>query len=198
MTRDAAWLEGYREKHKANPRIASSLPASLPAASASRAATTPVGSVVKPASLEPSVTIVIAGAYVPSNNIYASVTNPKTGREMRVKTSLARKWKDAAMRIAAPFKPWLQPALTYTLELDVYHNWFNLDASVKVRDVGGAEKLAADAISEALGFDDSRFWKVTLEKFHDPLAPRIIARVCVRDPLPPKPPSQPDLFGGAA
>lgn len=190
MNPDNAWLEQYAKRHATNPRIASS----LPAVSASRATTTPVGSVVKPA-LEQSVTIVIGGAYVPSNNIYASVTNPKTGREMRVKTSLARKWKETAMRIVAPFKACLQPALTYTLELDVYHNWFNLDSSVKVRDVGGAEKLTADAISEALGFDDSRFWKVTLEKYHDPLAPRIVARVCVRDPLPPQPPRQPNLFG---
>lgn len=67
--RDTDWLEDYAAKHAGNPRIASS----LPAVSASRAATTSVGSAVKP-----------AARATPAPSSYAPVTAVRHGDVLRL------------------------------------------------------------------------------------------------------------------
>lgn len=57
--------------------------------------------------------------------------------------------------------------MSYSLNLEFHcKNWLNKDGSVKKRDISNLVKIAEDALVEAIKVDDSRFWKLTVEKKH--------------------------------
>lgn len=76
----------------------------------------------------------------------------------------ARKWKEEVETLVASLN---LEAPTGLLAVHIqFHSprWFNLNGSVKKRDVSNLEKLCVDAVFKALGVDDSMIWKLTLEK----------------------------------
>lgn len=87
---------------------------------------------------------------------------------MRFLSSEARKFKldvfVAVRKLFAVTHPtWDKDCFTLNI---AFHSssWLNKNGSVKKRDCTNLIKVAEDAFSEAIGIDDSRFWKVTAEK----------------------------------
>lgn len=92
------------------------------------------------------------------NQMYA------TFRGHRVKSKEARELsKEVALIVQmAPYKP-IEGELEVLI--DIYSNWYNLNKTIKKRDIANLEKFITDAIFSNLeDMDDKQIFKITMNK----------------------------------
>ncbi len=106
-----------------------------------------------------------------SNHAYATVTT--RGGARRVKSAAARNYALLAQILTKRVHP--IPPFTTTDRIAITITLHPPDA--RRFDIANREKILVDAISRALGFDDSQVDRITIERMPPDLGGRVIVRV---------------------
>jgi len=100
------------------------------------------------------------------NNMYVTWTPKGRKIAMRIKSKEAKKMAEEVKDIVlnSPTEI-LEGELQVTI--DIYSKWYNLDGTIKKRDIANLEKFITDSIFANLeGMDDKQIFKITMNKHH--------------------------------
>ncbi len=97
------------------------------------------------------------------NSIFASVTDPATGRPRRVLTTRARALRK---EMSARFYGRLKQGAVYELHITVELSALTKDGKIRKVDLTNRVKFLEDCVSSSLGIDDRQFFRVVLNKVH--------------------------------
>lgn len=104
------------------------------------------------------------------NKLFHTVRDERTGVTKRVLTAEARKIRRL---VVAMTSAQLDPNALYELRLAVFLKAFTRDGEVRRVDLSNRVKFIEDCVCLALGIDDSRIFRVVLEK-HDAESDRTV------------------------
>lgn len=101
------------------------------------------------------------------NAMWATTTDTVTGAQIRVLTKEARAWR-ARFALAFKLAHGAHGGLAYDgpleLQLVFCGRFFHANGSMRQVDLSNRIKLLEDALASALHYDDSRHWRLTLQK----------------------------------
>lgn len=105
-----------------------------------------------------------------TNKLWHNVTDDTTGVTKRVLTKEARAFKRA---VGAKIRGRVADGQRFTLTLNVFFSCYTKKGTVRQIDLTNRVKILEDAVAAALGYDDSRNWRVVLQK-RDTQGPRFV------------------------
>lgn len=114
------------------------------------------------------------------NKLFTTIRDPETGTIRRALTSNARKVRRL---IRAMVGATLDPDALYELHIQVYLSAWTKTGKVRRVDLTNRVKFLEDSVCEALGIDDSRIFRVLLEK-HDSAQERTVLALRAINDIP--------------